>query len=141
MYFSRVFWQSTAERAIKTFIQTVIAAGVIGVTPLLSINWEDLLLTGAGAALLSVLMSLAGSQVGTSGDPSLVAPLEVGSEPPSARGSEVVDPDELEEGDVDDVPEDLVETSDEVRADMEAEADANAEVDVTPPSEDYAPRH
>lgn len=136
MYFSRVFWQSTFERAIKTFIQTVIAAGVIGTTPLLNIDWQDLLLTGAGAALLSVLTSLGGSQVGTTGDPSLVKPLEVGDEAPRARTKDIVDPDELESGDPDDEP------SDEVVPDPEdAPTDELAEVDETPPGEDYEPRH
>lgn len=133
MYFSRVFWQSTFERAVKTFAQAVLSVWVLGSTPLAQIDWVGILTAGLLAAGASVLTSLAGSQAGTAGDPSLVKPLEVGDEAPRARPKDVVDPSELDEGDPSDAP------ADEVVGD--APTDESVEVDETPPGEDYEPRH
>lgn len=72
------FWSATAERAIKTFCQTVLAViGIAGVTPA-DVDWKQLLLAGAFGALASVLTS-----VGSAG---------VGSEGPSLGAEELVDP-------------------------------------------------
>lgn len=121
MYFSRVFWVSTLERAVKTAAQSAVGILTVGATGLLDIDWVEVASVVGLAAIVSVLTSIAGSQVGTAGDPSLVKPLEVGDEPPTSRFADVVDPDNLQEGD----PED----------------ERVLEEDETPPPEGYEPRH
>jgi len=66
------FWKATGERAVKAFVGaalTLLGAGPIDV---LHIAWTTTLSLSAGAALASVLMSLASAQIGTPGSPSLV---------------------------------------------------------------------
>ncbi|MEV6526899.1 holin [Longispora sp. NPDC051575] len=74
---TRAFWTATAERALKTFAQTLIAAltlgavaGTIGVD-VLSVDWATALSLSAGATLLSVLTSVASGPIGAPGSPSL----------------------------------------------------------------------
>ena len=76
---SRKFWQQTGERALKTAAQTAVTLLVAGPgaaaagVDVLTISWVTLGSLSAGAALLSVLTSIASSGVGTDkGDPSLV---------------------------------------------------------------------
>lgn len=82
---------STFERAVKTAAQSAVG--------LLDIGWVRVALDVGFAAIVSVLTSIAGSQLGTAGAPSLVKPLEVGDEPPTSRFADVVDPDNFQEGD------------------------------------------
>lgn len=119
MYFSRVFWVSTFERAVKTAAQSAVGILTVGATSLLDIDWVGVASAAGLAAIVSVLTSIAGSQVGTAGDPSLVKPLEVGDEASTIRDADRVDPDELADGDPVDEP----------------------EVDATPPPDGYEPRH
>jgi hypothetical protein len=62
------YWRDVAERALKTAAQT--AAGLLivgdGVLGLLNVDWLGGLSVVGSAALLSVLTSLASSQVGNS---------------------------------------------------------------------------
>jgi len=56
-WFTRGFWAATSVRAIRTFAQTLVAtvtAAGVGVP----LRWQDCALTSAGAAGLSVLMSI-----------------------------------------------------------------------------------
>lgn len=56
-WFTRGFWAATGVRAIRTFAQTIVAtvtAAGVGV----NLSWYNCLLTSAGAAGLSVLMSI-----------------------------------------------------------------------------------
>lgn len=55
---SAKFWQDTAERALKTAAQSVLAVFVAGVT-IMSVDWVGTLAIGATAALVSVLTSVA----------------------------------------------------------------------------------
>jgi hypothetical protein len=66
------FWASALERAAKTFAQTALILLGAGPLDVLHIAWQSTLSLSAGAALLSVLTSLASAQTGTSGTPSLV---------------------------------------------------------------------
>lgn len=70
---SRQFWEDTAERAIKTAAQAILAVFVAGVT-IMSVDWVDTLAIGATAALVSVLTSIASAGVRNPQSASLVAP-------------------------------------------------------------------
>lgn len=74
---TKAFWREAAERAIKTVAQTEIAlltADAIAPVDALHIDWAAAAGVGAGAALLSVLTSLASwaAPVGEDDSPSLV---------------------------------------------------------------------
>lgn len=78
---TKAFLKGTAERALKAFAWTLSvvlvgpnAADVVGVD-LLHVGWVDAVSFAGGAALLSVLASVAGNGlgVGPAGSPSLVA--------------------------------------------------------------------
>lgn len=74
--FTAQFWKQAAERAIKTFAQTLVATGVVvGVAGW--DKWQAALIASAIAAALSVVTSVASIGVGDKGTPSLVtAPYE-----------------------------------------------------------------
>lgn len=66
------FWKATAERAIKTFAQTLVASGiVVGVAGW--DKWSAALIAAAIAAGLSVITSVASVGLGDKGTPSLVS--------------------------------------------------------------------
>ena len=66
------FWKATAERAIKTFAQTLVASGiVVGVAGW--DKWQAALIAAGIAALLSVVTSVASVSIGEKGTPSLVS--------------------------------------------------------------------
>lgn len=70
--FTAQFWKQAAERAIKTFAQTLVATGVVvGVAGW--DKWQAALIASAIAAVLSVVTSVASIGVGDNGTPSLVA--------------------------------------------------------------------
>lgn len=81
--FTKVWWEEAAERAIKTFAQAL-ATGIIGkgvveatganVPSILELNWPVLLGAATTMAVLSILTSIAGTNIGPKGTPSLVAP-------------------------------------------------------------------
>ncbi|MGG6652022.1 UNVERIFIED_CONTAM: holin [Salmonella enterica subsp. enterica serovar Weltevreden] len=112
---------SARERAGRTAAQSAVGILTVDATGLLDIDWAGVASVVGLAAIVSVLTSIAGSQVGTAGDPSLVKPLEVGDEPPTSRFADVVDPDNFQEGD--------------------PEGERVLEEDETPPPEGYEPRH
>lgn len=71
--FTKHFWASTLERALKTFAQAVLGTGIADAGGLLDISWEAVGSVGLLAALISVLTSLTSSNVGTNrNDPSVV---------------------------------------------------------------------
>lgn len=57
--FSRTFWRDAAERSVKTFAQSALATLGLGATNVLAVDWIGVLSVGAGAALISVLTSVA----------------------------------------------------------------------------------
>lgn len=74
---SRTFWRETAERALKTFAQVLLALLISDAavpTNIFSIDWVPTLGISLAAALISVLTSIASakSPFGTPGSPSLV---------------------------------------------------------------------
>lgn len=75
---TKAFWQAIGERAVKTFAQSLLAVGLVGMTDLLSVDWTAALSAAGAATLLSILSSVA---IGAATDGS-----------PSLTGAEVVDP-------------------------------------------------
>lgn len=72
-----LFFRSLAERALKTFAQTLAATLVAGGTDLFSVGWKQALSLAAMATLLSVLSSIGSSAIGEPSSPSLVGEGEV----------------------------------------------------------------
>lgn len=72
---TRVFWVGVAERAGKTFAQSLLAALAVSSGPLdvLHTNWGGALSLAMGATLLSVLTSLSSYNVGLATTPAAEA--------------------------------------------------------------------
>jgi hypothetical protein len=66
------FFRALAERALKTFAQTLAATLVAGGTDLFSVGWKQALSLAGMASLLSVLTSVGSSTIGDPTSPSLV---------------------------------------------------------------------
>jgi len=56
---NREFWSYSGERAVKTFAQAALAYLGTGTVGILAIDWVSMLSVSAGAALLSILTSIA----------------------------------------------------------------------------------
>lgn len=65
------FWKATAERAVKTFCQTLAALLIADGTNLLNAAWADRLLVAGMAAVVSVLTSVGSGAVTSAPGPSL----------------------------------------------------------------------
>lgn len=74
------FWKATAERAVKTLAQTMLALWVVGdgMLNVFEVDWANSFGVGLGALVVSLLTSLLSASVGPSGSPSLVADQEPG---------------------------------------------------------------
>lgn len=57
--FTREFWAATAERALKTVAQSVVAVLGVGAVGVLSVDWVQTLSVAAAAGLASILTSIA----------------------------------------------------------------------------------
>jgi hypothetical protein len=66
------FWKATAERAVKTFAQSLLAVLSAGSLGLLQVDWVTSLSTAGMTTLLSLLSSVASSRIGSEQDPSAV---------------------------------------------------------------------
>jgi hypothetical protein len=84
---TRYFWLSAAERAIKTFAQTLLVIWPVGdaTLHLYDLDWRKAVLTAGLAAAASLLTSIVSGPVGPDGSPSLVG------EPPK-QPAELLDP-------------------------------------------------
>lgn len=57
--FTLKFWRDAAERAVRTFAQTLLALIIVGpLASVLAINWDRALATAGVAALVSVLNAI-----------------------------------------------------------------------------------
>lgn len=66
------FWIATAERAVKTFAQSLVALLGAGAVDVLATDWSQKMSVALGAAMISVLTSIASSGFGGAAGPSLV---------------------------------------------------------------------
>lgn len=64
---TRDFWLDTAERAVKTAAQALIAYFTAGAINVLNADWGEALTVAGTATLLSVLTSLLSLKLGNSG--------------------------------------------------------------------------
>ncbi|WP_274555596.1 holin [Streptomyces spiramyceticus] len=65
--FSAAFWKATAERAVRTFAQSLAAVLTAGATNLIDIEWPAALSTAGFATLLAVLTAIGASGFGARG--------------------------------------------------------------------------
>lgn len=96
--FTRAFWAATGERAIRTFAQTAASVLVIaGVSGVLDADWKGVLSASGLAAVISLLMSVAGNAATKTGpsftDAEQVVPA-VSPEAAADQAAGVVDADE-----------------------------------------------
>jgi len=70
--FTKSFLLQLAERAIKTFAQTLVALAGASQMDWLNLDWQHLTATAAIAAGLSALSSIASNRVGPIDSPSIV---------------------------------------------------------------------
>ncbi|WP_353941109.1 holin [Streptomyces sp. HUAS MG91] len=68
------FWKATAERAVRTFAQSLAAVLVAGATNLLNVDWAAALGTAGLATVLAVLTALGAAGVGPHGPGLLETP-------------------------------------------------------------------
>jgi len=86
--FTAMFWRRTAERAVKSFAQSLAALLSASGLGLFDANWIKALSTAGMVALLSVLTSLASTRIGDQESPSALplpnAAADDASAPPPA---------------------------------------------------------
>lgn len=70
---TRKFWTATAERAVKTFAQSLAALLVADGTGILNTAWQDNLSVSGMAAVLSLLTSVGSSAATSQPGPSLTS--------------------------------------------------------------------
>lgn len=66
------FWKATAERAIRTAAQAILALLGTDVAGILQVDWVQTVSVAALAAFLSVMMSIVATGVGDHESPSFV---------------------------------------------------------------------
>jgi hypothetical protein len=69
---TQVFWKQSVERAVKTFAQSVVAMVGASSVQVLNADLKAVVLASLGAAILSVLTSVASSKVNDPESPSAV---------------------------------------------------------------------
>lgn len=62
--FTKLFFKDTAERAVKTFAQSMVAVMTAGSTGVLDVDWVNALSVSLLATLVSVLTSIGSGTVG-----------------------------------------------------------------------------
>ena len=83
------FWRATAERAVKSFAQALLAVLSATSLGLLEVDWVTCLSTAGMATILSVLTSIGSSQIGEAGDPSA---LRTSTPEPSTTSAPTAEP-------------------------------------------------
>lgn len=62
--FTKTFWKDSAERAVKTFAQSMVAVTTAGATGVLDVDWVNALSVSLLATLVSVLTSIGSGTIG-----------------------------------------------------------------------------
>ena len=75
------FWKATAERAIKTAVQSAVLFTGGSVIDVFNLDWVQLGGFVIGGALLSVLTSIASSSIGDTTGPSLTGAEQINDTP------------------------------------------------------------
>ena len=70
--FSTTWLKASAERAVKTYAQAVLAMLTGDTLNIVNVNWGDVLGVGALAAVASLLTSIVSAPFGPVGSPSVV---------------------------------------------------------------------
>lgn len=70
--YTRHFWLSAFERAVRTFAQALLSVLIIGETGFMDVDWAQGLSVAGVAFVASVLMSIAATGVGDHGTDSFV---------------------------------------------------------------------
>lgn len=65
--FTADFWKATAERAVRTFAQSLVAVLTAGATNLFDVDWQAALATAGLAAVLAVLTAIGTATAGRPG--------------------------------------------------------------------------
>lgn len=81
------FWQATGERALKTFIQVLLAGLGTAQVGIMDLAWEQSLSLALSAAVLSVLTSLGSANLGGSVGPSLVGETTLAPKPVAKKST------------------------------------------------------
>lgn len=74
MIWTTAFWKGAAERAIKTFAQTLAAVFIVGTTGILEVDWIPALSVAGAAALASLLTSIGNADFVAGAQPAIVEP-------------------------------------------------------------------
>lgn len=88
---TKVFWYSALERAVRSFAWALAAALLVPNVDaslgfdMLHVGWADAASLAAGAAILSLLGSIAAGPIGPKGSPSLVNDQPVGHDQPAVQ--------------------------------------------------------
>ena len=69
---TKEFWKTSLERAIRTLAQVLLSMIVVGETGFLDVDWVQALSVAGLAAVASVLMSIGATGIGDKGTASLV---------------------------------------------------------------------
>jgi Putative lactococcus lactis phage r1t holin len=102
--FTTLFWKLAAERAVKTFAQTLASVLVVSGATLLTAGWRTALATAGMAALVSILTSVGSLRIGPADSPSVIGtdpsrpapadtptavvlPMQPAAQPPTEPGS------------------------------------------------------
>lgn len=82
--FTKAYWLDVAERAVRTFAQTLVTVWGAGQFNLLEVDWAQSLGVAGGTAVLSVLNSIGWPARGQRGlDPSFVDGVRTSEMPPA----------------------------------------------------------
>ena len=79
MIWSSAFWRGAAERAVKTFAQSLVAVIGVGAVGLLDVDWIGALSAALLATVVSVLTSIGNADF-TSGQTPVVIEVDTGVE-------------------------------------------------------------
>jgi hypothetical protein len=71
MYLTKEFWIATAERVIRTVAQAILASGALSLTPVINMDWQQVLAVGAASGLAAFLTCFAVGAATDNGSPSI----------------------------------------------------------------------